>query len=186
MRNQWHVFIGILIILVGLVFLVGTILDVDVGALCLPIGLIALGVFMLLRPHLISPDTAMRLRLLGGVRRHGAWQVTDEEIWIGVGDVRLDMSNADIPVGETQIRVFGFVGDVRLRVPEGVGVSVSSIAFVMDARVLGQKRSRFFAPLHLTSEDYETAERKINLEANYFVGDVRVRRARMEANVERG
>jgi len=177
MHNKWQVFIGILIILVGLMSLIGTIFDVDVGAFCWPIGLIALGVFLLLRPQLVSPDTAVRLKLVGDVRRHGAWQVADEEIWIGVGGVRLDMTSADVPVGETRIRVFGFVGDVKLLVPEGVGVSVSSMAFVTDARVLGQKRDSFFSPIHFASDGYETAERKVQLETNYFVVNLRVRRA---------
>lgn len=174
MRNRWHIFIGVLIILAGLVSLIGAITDVDTGMLCFPLALIAIGVFLLLRPRLIG--SGVNVQLLGNVRRHGEWKVANEEIWIGIGDVRLDMTNADIPVGETEICVFGFVGNVRLLVPEGVGVSFSSTSFVMDAKVLGQKRDSFFVPFHLTSDDYETAERKVQLEANYFVGNVRVRR----------
>jgi lia operon protein LiaF len=176
MRGKLQVTIGILIIVMGLMFLIGAIFDVDVSAFCWPIGLIALGVWLLLRPQLVGPDTAVRLKLLGDVRRYGDWQVTDEEIWIGIGDVRLDMTSADIPVGETTIRVFGFVGDVRLLVPEGVGVSVSSSSFVTDASIFGQKRDGVFFPVHFTSEDYETAERKVQLETMHFVASLRVRR----------
>ena len=175
MRNKWQFFIGGAITLIGLMFLVGSIFKVDMGAFCFPIGLILLGVFLLLRPQLVGPDKSVLLRLLGDVRRYGDWQVADEEIWIGVGNVRLDMTSADVPVGETQIRVFGFVGDVRLLVPEGVGVSVSSTSFVTDARVLGQKRDSFLTPVHFASKGYETAERKVQLEMSYFVGNLRVR-----------
>ena len=176
MRNKWHILIGGAITLVGLVFLIGAVFHIDVGDFCFPVGLILLGVFLLLRPYLLGPDEPVQLKLLGDVRRHGDWQVADEEIWIGVGDVRLDMTEADIPVGETQIRVFGFVGDVRLTVPEGVGVSVSSTSFVTSARVLGQKRDSFLSSIHFASDDYEMAERKVRLEVSYFVGDIRVRR----------
>ncbi len=175
MRNKWQIYIGILIILVGLMFLIGNIFDVDVGAFCLPVGLIGLGVWLLLRPRLISPDTAIRMKLVGDVRRRGDWQVADEEIWIGVGDVRLDMTSADVPVGETRIRVFGFVGSVTLLVPEGVGVSVSSTAFVTEAKVLGQKHERFLDSFHLVSDEYETAERKVQLETVSFVAELKVR-----------
>ena len=175
MRNKWQIYIGILIILVGVMFLIGSIFNVDVGAFCLPVGLIALGVWLLLRPRLISPDTPIRMKLVGDVRRRGDWQVSDEELWIGVGDVRLDMTSASIPVGETRLRLFGFVSDVRLLVPEGVGVSVSSTAFVTDARVLGQRYERFFDPFHLVSDEYEMAERKVNLEMTSFVADLKVR-----------
>jgi len=174
MRDKWHIYIGGAITLIGLMFLIGSIFKVDVGAFCFPVGLILLGVFLLLRPQLVGPDTSVQLRLLGDVRRSGNWQVAEEEIWIGVGNVKLDMTEADIPVGETRIRVFGFVGDVRLLVPEEVGVSVSSESFFTDARVLGRKRDSFLAPMHFASENYETAERKVLLETSRFVGNLRV------------
>jgi len=175
MRNRGQLFIGILLTLIGLMFLVGDLFDVNVWAFCWPVGLILLGVWLLLRPQLVSSDTAVRQKILGDIHRDGVWQVANEEIWIGVGDVDLDMTSADIPTGETRLRVFGFVGDVDVLVPEGVGVSVSSMAFVTDARVLGQKRDSFLAPVHLTSDDYETAERKIRLETTFFVGDLKVK-----------
>lgn len=175
MSNKRQIFIGGTITLLGLMLLIGSIFKVDVGDFCFPVGLILLGVFLLLRPRLIGPDESVQLKLLGDIRRHGDWQVADEEIWIGVGDVRLDMTGADIPTGETQIRVLGFVGGVRLLAPQGVGVSVSSTSFFTDARMLGQKRDSFLTPIHLASDGYETAERKIQLEVNCFVGNIRVR-----------
>ncbi|MDY7076024.1 MAG: cell wall-active antibiotics response protein LiaF [Chloroflexota bacterium] len=175
MQNKQQVFIGTLIILIGVMLLIGSIFDIDVGDLCFPLGLIAVGVWLLFRPQLVAPDTVSQLRLLGDVHRYGAWQVTDEEIWIGVGDVELDMTDADVPVGETRLRVLGFVCDVDLLVPEDVGVSVLSTALVTDARVLGQRRDSFFIPFHLDSDDYETAERKVRLETTFFVGSLKVR-----------
>lgn len=180
MYNKQQVFIGIAIMLIGVMSLVGNIFDIDVGSLCWPTVLIAAGILLLLRPQLLNPDTPGRLKLLGDVRRRGAWQVTDEDIWIGIGDVRLDMTDADVPVGETRIRVSSFVGDVRMSVPEDVGVSVSSTAFVTDARVLGQRRDCFLTPFELSSDDYETAERRVRLETLSFVGNLRVRQVQIE------
>jgi len=176
MRNQKQMVIGALIILVGLMLLIGDVLDVNVWALCWPLGLILSGVWLLLRPQLVGADTAVRQKLLGDIYRDGVWQVTDEEFWIGVGEVDLDMTRAEVPEGETEIRVFGFVGDVDLLVPEGVGITVSSTAFVTDARVLGQKRESIVVPFHQASDDYETAERKIRLEVTSFVADIKVKR----------
>ena len=176
MRNQGQMIIGVLIILVGLMFLIGNVLNVNVWALCGPLGLILLGVWLLLRPQLVGADTAVRQKLLGDIHRDGVWQVADEEFWIGVGEVDLDMTRAEVPVGETKIRVFSFVGDVDLLVPEGVGITVSSTAFVTDARVLGRKRDSIMFPFHQASDDYETAERKIRLEVTSFVADIKVKR----------
>jgi predicted membrane protein len=177
MRNQGELILGVVVILLGVLFLIGNVFDVDVWALCWPIGLILLGLWVLLRPQLVGSDAAVRQKLIGDIRRTGTWQVTDEEFWIGIGDVRLDLSEAEIPPGETRLRVFGFVGTVRLIAPEDVGISLSSSAFVADVRLFGRKRDSILVPVHMTSDDYETAERKIRLETTAFVGDVRVRRA---------
>ena len=60
-------------------------------------------------------------------------------------------------------------------VPEGVGVSVSSTAFVTDARVLGQRQEGLLSPIRVVSDDYETAERKVRLELIFFVMELKVR-----------
>lgn len=177
MRNQGQIFIGGVIILVGLLFLIGNVLHIDVGVFCMPLALILLGVWLLLRPYLVGPSTTLGWTLFGPVRRSGAWQVTDQEFWLFVGDVILDFTQADIPTGETTLRLFGFVGNIRLRVPEGVGVALSSLAFLTEAKVLGEKRSGMFGPLRLTSEGYELAERKIKLELTFFVADVKTKQA---------
>lgn len=177
MRNQGQMFIGGAIILVGLLFLIGNAFHIDVGVLCMPLALILLGVWLLLRPYLAGPGTALGWALFGPIRRSGAWQVTDQEWWLFVGDVILDFTQAEIPAGETVLRIFGFVGNIRLHVPEGVGVALSSLAFITEARILGEKRSSMFSPLHLTSEGYELAERKVRLELTFFVADVKAKQA---------
>jgi predicted membrane protein len=175
MRNYGLMLIGVVIVLFGLMSLIGGLLDIDVGDFCFPAGLILFGIWVLLRPRLVRPDRALQTRLFGPIRRDGAWQVTDEEFWLFVGDVNLDLTRAEIPLGETLIRVFGFVGNVRLLVPEGVGVSVSSTGLVSDVRLLSQRRDGFLAAVDLASDSYEIAERKVRLETVFFVTDLRVR-----------
>jgi predicted membrane protein len=174
MRNRWLILVGALFILSGLMSLISALFNVDAGVFCLPIGLIALGVWLLVRPRLVAPGTGFRVLLLGDLRRSGDWRVADEEIWVGVGDVRLDMTQAEISAGETTLRVLGFIGDVRLRLPPSTGISVLSAAAVNDARILGQRYHNVFDTLHFTSEGYETAERRIRLEVTTFVADLRV------------
>lgn len=176
MRNQGQIFIGLIMIFLGILILIGSVFDIDTGMLCVPTVLISLGIWLLLRPWFAGSETGIRMTVFGPIRRDGAWQLADEEIWLLVGDVTLDTTQADIPLGETVIRILGFAGTVRLIVPKGVGVAVSSTAFVTDAKVLGRKRDFFLTTAHLASDGYETAERKIRLVPTYFVADVRVRR----------
>ena len=180
MYNKQQVFIGAVIVLIGVMSLLGNMVHVDIASLFCPLALIAAGVLVLMRPQLLDPNTPGRLKLFGDVRRRGAWQVTDEELWVGIGDIRLDMSNADIPMGETRIRTFSFIGTVRLSVPEGVGVSVSSTAFIADARVLGHKRDSVTTPFEISSDNYEAAERKVRLEVLAFIENLRIRRVQIE------
>jgi hypothetical protein len=177
MRNQGQIFLGGLLIFLGILFLFGTVFRINIGAFCWPSGLILLGGWILLRPRMVAPGTPVHVTLLGSIRREGSWRVASEEFWLLVGDAKFDMTQADIPAGETTLRLFGFVGDAALTVPPGVGIAVSSTAFVTDLKILGRQNESFVMPYSFTSDDYATAERKVRLEVTHFVVSVRVNRA---------
>jgi len=177
MRLQGQVLFGLVIIIIGLAFLLGNVFHIDVGELCFPTGLILVGLWLLLRPKLVGRDTALRMRIFGPIRRSGTWSVGDEEIWLFIGDVRLDMTQAEFPAGEARIRVFSFIGNVRLQVPESVAVSMSSMAFINEVRLFSQRRSGFVLPVHLSSDGYEAVERKVHMETMAFISDMRATQA---------
>ncbi|HHX63791.1 MAG TPA: cell wall-active antibiotics response protein [Chloroflexi bacterium] len=176
-ENRNQLLFGILLVGLGVLFIIGNLLRVNVWAFVFPLGLIALGVWLLMRPQMIGPDTVITQRLFGDVRREGAWPVQDEEIWVGIGDVRLDLQDADIPWGDTNFRLYGFIGDVKVTVPEGVGVAVRSTAFISDVKSLGRKEEAFFGSVRLVTDDFEVVERRLVIDAGYFIVDVDVRRA---------
>jgi lia operon protein LiaF len=177
MRNQVLTFVGATILLVGLISLIGAIFDVDTGRLVCPILVILLGVGLLLRPRMLPASTTFDAKLLGDVRRRGAWQVADEELWVLVGDVRLDLTEAEVPAGETTIRLFGIVGDVVVIVPQDVGISISSTCVATEARIFDQRYNRVFAPFTFISDGYDSAERKLHLEVFRIVASIKVRQA---------
>jgi predicted membrane protein len=177
MRNQAQITFGGLLIFFGLLALIGVLFDVDFGTIFVPVLLILIGLLIIFRPRMLPSGAGMQLRFLGDVYRKGAWQVKEEEYWSFVGSVRLDMTEAEIPTGETSFRIYNFVGDVSLTVPEGVGVSVSNMTFVTDARLMGKKYGGILTPQDWSTEGYETAERKIRLDRVGFVGNLRVRRS---------
>jgi len=174
MSNRGQILIGIFLLFFGLLLLGGEIFNINMGEICWPLALILLGVLLLARPWLEKPGSGTTIRPLGDVRRRGEWQVTAEEIWMFVGDVRLDMTQAVIPTGETVIRIYSFVGDVELGVPPGVGVSLASTAFLTDSKLLGEKKEHFFGTLERASSGYELAERKIRLELIGLVIELKV------------
>jgi hypothetical protein len=174
MRNRRLVIVGAAIVVFGLILLFGTIFHVDMGKLCLPVLLIAVGIYLIARSALVGPDSPWYGSLFGPVRRGADWPGKDEEIWLFIGDVRLDLSRARIPAGETQVRIMSFIGDVRLQVPAAVGVSIVSTALISAVRAFGKKDESFVAPAHLASEGYEAAECRIRLELFSFISEARV------------
>ena len=174
MRNQAQLIFGGLIIIIGFLALLSNLFDIDFGSFFLPAVLIFVGFLIIFRPRSLSPGTGFKLRFLGDVIHRGEWNVASEEMWAFLGSLKLDMTQAYIPTGETSFRVFSFIGDVRLVVPENVGVSISSFTFITDARVFGERFGGFFAPVEWSTAGYEEAEKKIRIERISFLGNLRV------------
>jgi hypothetical protein len=177
MRNSGVLFFGGLLILIGVLVLASSIFNVNLWNLFWPVLLIMLGLWVLVRPRWIGPKGSVEFLFFNNLRRKGVWQVKNEEIWSFLGDVFLDLTGAEIPSGETIYRIYGFIGDVDLIVPQGVGVSVSSAAFINEVKLLGKKQSSILLPVDMASEGYESAEHKIRLDLAFFISDVKIKPA---------
>ena len=177
MRNSGVLIFGGLLILIGVMILAGSIFDVNMWNFFWPILLILLGLWILIRPRWVGSKGPVEFLIFNNLRRKGVWQVKNEEILSFLGDVFLDLSSAEIPAGESIYHIYGFIGDVDLIVPQGVGVSVSSAAFINEVKVFGRKQSSILFPVDVASEDYETAERKIRLDVAFFISDVKIKPA---------
>lgn len=175
MRNRGLFFWGIALIVAGVAFLIAEMAGISGWALFWPLLLIGFGLWILLRPRMVSKDTYIEQTFVGDLRRRGAWQAGNEEFTSFVGDVDLDLTEAEFPNGEARYRVTGFVGDVKVRVPADVGVQVESSGFVSDVEVFGQKISHIFEPVHYTSPNFATAEKKFRLSTAHFVSEVKIR-----------
>jgi len=171
-RNQ--IIFGVLLLGLGLLLLFGVILKIDVWSLICPLFLIGVGVLLLLAPKM--SESPLNIKLIGDYRRRGVWDFDSQDIWLLIGDVVFDLSETEIPEGETKLRVHGFVGSVKMRVPEGIGVELNSTAFVTDARLIDQKQNIFISPVNMRTPGYEESQKKIRLETLYFVGDIKIDR----------
>jgi predicted membrane protein len=174
MENRVQIFWGLALVALGVILLLGRILPINLGAFCWPTVLILLGVWLIVRPRMVGDERRVEQRLLGDIRRRGQWTMTDEEIWLGVGDIRLDLGEAELPAYETTLRVYGFVGELHLSVPKDVGVSVSSTAFLNETRLWGNKEEVFLSTITRRTPNYEHAERRINVISSFFVLELRV------------
>jgi len=175
MHHRGQYYIGGILIFIGGLFLIARILNISAWGILWPLALVGLGLWLLIRHRHIEPGTTIQHKLFGDIRRKGDWQVIPEELRIFIGDIDLDMTQAQIPQGETTIRLFGFIGDVDVFVPKSVGVTVSSSGLITDGKLLGKREEKFLSSIHATSDNYKTAKKKIRLETTYFIHDVTVK-----------
>ena len=176
MQNRNQMLVGSFFILCGGAWFVASLLHISFWAICFPMGLILLGVlFLAARPPLFGPTSEGGTHFVGDIVRGGEWTVKNEELYMFVGNVRLDMSRAQFSSGETTIYLNAFVADVDVSVPSDVAVSLSSTSFVVDAELAGQRVERFLSGVQMATPDYATAERKLRIVTTCFVGDVNVK-----------
>jgi predicted membrane protein len=175
MQNRGQVLVGSSLVLFGGGLLLASLLHINFWAICFPMTLIMLGVFFLIaRPPMWEPTTAGNSQFVGDIVRSGEYTVTGEEFRLFVGDVRLDMTRAQFPVGETVIRLSGFVYDASLTVPDEVGVTLVANGFVVDTKLGAQHSENFLSGIQLGTANYALAERRLRVVMNSFVGNLRV------------
>lgn len=177
MRNQGQILIGAVLVFLGLIYIISIVFKIDIGSICWPTALILLGVWLIWRPKLTLGGGAVNINPFCNIRRSGEWPVEPEEIWMFVGDVRLDFTQTPLPPGETAFRIFGFVGDINLVLPADAHISVSASAFLNDAKIFGKKQDTFLTTLQYTSPDDPNTDRTIRLETFFFVCDLDLIRA---------
>jgi hypothetical protein len=172
MKYKGEFILGGIFILFGLLILISNILGINFWTICWPIGLIFFGVWLLFRPQIGLPGSNARIFPLGDIKRHGEWTAEDEEIWMFVGSIKLDLTRAEIPDGTTRIRIFAFVTELDLLIPTKLDYSISVTAFISDVNDNGKKQDFFLTSYNTNSPSYHSADKKVNLEILCFVADL--------------
>ena len=176
--KRWQIFLGITLVLVGVISLLNQLFpNVRFGRFVGPLILIGLGVLLILRPRLAGQSIQVQLSFLGDIRMQGDWIVTQHEYWSFVGSNRLDFTNAVFPKGDGMIRVIGFVNELKIILPEDVGLRVESMAVVTESSGLYGEQDRFFSAFDEQSPNYLTAEKRVNIQSFAFVSEVKIQSA---------
>lgn len=173
--RKLELYFGLFLATAGLLIFIRVLTGINIWGYLWPALLIVLGALMVLRPHRFGWWTLGEGRLLGDIRRWGHWQVENENLWCLIGDVKLDLTAADIPPGETQLRVYGLIGDVRLDIPPDVGYALDSTALITSANIKGYKQDFILTPYSFTSDNYANAERRVSIQVMRLINDLKVR-----------
>lgn len=173
MRSRGVMIIGIFLVVMGLLALISNLFEFDFSSACLPTILILMGVLVLLRPRMVKEGTAVDFILIGEYKRSGLWRVASSEIWSGVGEVKLDFSQAELAPGETCIHIYHLIGDVSLRTNDKVGLALTVNGLINSVKWWGAKQDNFLNEVRLATPDYDQAERRVKVEVTTLIGDIK-------------
>lgn len=174
MKNRTQLIFGAGLILLGALVLISNIFHVDFGMICWPVFLILAGAWLLVRPGLTRDGDRLNVRFFGNVYRSGSWSISDQEHWGFITDMNLDLTEAELPEGESVIRINSFVGDVDVKAPEDLALSIRANGFVTDVRFKGSRYGGFLVPVNVATEGFAEAGRRVRIDLACFVGDLKV------------
>jgi len=174
--KRWQIITGIVLVFLGLIALLEALFVVDLWRFVGPLLLIGIGVLLILRPQLAGPDVHVQMPVLGDMRKTGVWEATQHEIWWVVGSNRLDFTEAVFPKGDAKIKIIGFVAEVRVILPEDVGLRVEASGVVSELKSMDGKQERIFSLLEYETPNFNHADKRVTLQTIGFVSEIKVKR----------
>ncbi|MCL6445921.1 MAG: cell wall-active antibiotics response protein, partial [Alicyclobacillus sp.] len=105
------------------------------------------------------------------------WVLKDMNLWNAIGDIRVNLATAHVEDGTYQLDVSGYIGDIRVLVPEGLSVDVTCSLKVGDVNVFGDRHSGMgHREVSFRDPDFDTAVKRVIIRVELIVGDVLVQR----------
>ncbi len=108
---------------------------------------------------------------------HGrsAWTLDqDLEFFHGIGDVVLDFTTAEIKSGTHRVYLKAGVGDVTIRIPDGVNIAIDASVGLGELEVLDEQKSGIGGLSIKRVINVEDADATIEVEAKMGIGDMKV------------
>ena len=121
------------------------------------LGFVGLGVLAFMAAWRVRRFSRRMRRAVGHLRSaSGGWTVGDDTVISTiVGDISLDLRDADLPEGETECAVLCWLGTIQVRVPRDVGIDVTAQAIVGSVDVLGVREEGVVRDIHIRSDGYD-------------------------------
>jgi len=173
MKNRTAILIGSILILVGVFSIVDAFFGINLWSLIFPILLIALGAFIIFRPKSVSGGN-FYVRFVNETDKTKDWVVEPSEYLSFVSSLTIDFSDANIPDGETILRMNSFVNDVEITPPLNGGLKVYARGFVHDTKVKGRDEDHILTPFEYETPDYASQTKKVYIQLLSFVSEVEI------------
>ncbi|MDF2039175.1 cell wall-active antibiotics response protein LiaF [Cytobacillus oceanisediminis] len=102
------------------------------------------------------------------------WSLEPMDLYTMIGDYFIDFSKAFIPEKETPVIVRGWIGDVKMIIPENIPVMIQSNINIGDIRIFDQKTGDINRSLQYKSPGYDEASRKLKIAVQVKIGSIRI------------
>ncbi|SEM85049.1 cell wall-active antibiotics response protein LiaF [Lihuaxuella thermophila] len=103
------------------------------------------------------------------------FELTDLNMSYGICDVKINLSKAIIPEGESTIVISGLIGNVDIYIPDDLDVSIAATVMAGYLDVPGAKQGGVNRQAQLATTGYEQARRRVKISVSMLFGDIGVR-----------
>ncbi len=141
------------------------------------IGLVILGVLSMLAAMRVRRFARRLSRTFGHVRSAEEWRVDDAVVRTVIGDIHLDLRQATLPEGETELTLLCWLGTIQVRAPRDLAMDVTAQTVVGTVDVLGVREEGLIRDIAVRTDGYEEAPRRVKLRVSTFVGELLVVRS---------
>lgn len=102
------------------------------------------------------------------------WVLHDMRLFNGIGDIRVNLATAHVEDGTYHLDITGWIGDVRILVPEDVPVRIVADLSVGSISIFGEQNDGIKRSVHHEDPAYATALRRCDVQIGLRIGDVEV------------
>lgn len=180
---SWGQFVtGLLAAAVGAVYL-GKIFkpeffDVDAAIIWSVLGavfLIFVG-FSLMRGRPTTGNSAGKFAFMGGISAGGStpWKLESASYMAFMGGIDLDLTSAEIALGETVLDLTAVMGGIDVKVPKGLAVAYEGSSILGGVSFKGQEDGGIIASRKI-EENLEGAERVVRIQARAILGGIDIK-----------
>lgn len=113
--------------------------------------------------------------LIGSISyKESNWSLEPMELNNSIGDYFIDFSKAFIPDRETPIFINGWIGDVKILIPENIPVDIEVDWNIGDIRIFDIKEDSMNRGMHYRSPNYDEATKKLKIVIEVKIGSIRI------------
>jgi lia operon protein LiaF len=125
----------------------------------------------------IGYEPIIRKNFLGDIHyMDKQFELRDVTIWSGLGTVKMDLSKAIIPEGESIIIIQGVIGEINVYVPDDLAVAVQASSLAGEMTIFHEKHSGINQQINHAPRSYKQSKRRVKLVLSMVLGEVTVRK----------